>query len=657
MSYEVIDIETEGKKVRNRFCDPLDNDHKVVMIQYKSNTDPGVGVIYNQGKDVRHDYTVADSTKALVGQNIKFDLLYLWKNKNLQERLFRNFSIWDTRTVDYLINSCRTDIRYNLDVIAKRYGLGCKYDKIKKLYEGYEIEVAGKKIKIPGKTTMEIIEQEGLEEFTTYAKQDVLLTEQIYLKQLEKVKELGMEDLVASYMTYYLSIIETEYNGLYVDEQLAQKKSDELAISVAKLHIVIKNYVVMKQLWPVHCEFNVNSGQHLSAFLFGGIIKDTWKEVKEDQNGNDVVFKSGKNVGKLVLINREEKIPINGLGISTEYTKALKNKGVFETDSAILTSILQDNPQFEVISRIIEVKKLMKLKTDIDKKIIYNINPSTRCLHSEFNTTSTVTGRLSSSNPNSQNLHPKTLDLFTSRWGDEGRIIEFDWSQVEVAMAAYVFKDATLTEEILNGIDMHRENASLLYCKPKDEITKDERKTAKFMTFGILYGQSAFGLAKSHNIEISSAEIFINSFFLKYKGIKKAHDKLERLINSNAVNNTCTLKSPTSKQYYFQVCERNYGAAFKSSQYKNYIIQGTAGDLHAHCVGSLFNSLLLHNRENFVIVNNVHDSIIFDCRLHEVPFLTDIVQSYMEDDARRYTGTNLFTVDVKVGKSWGECKK
>ena len=219
--------------------------------------------------------------------------------------------------------------------------------------------------------------------------------------------------------------------------------------------------------------------------------------------------------------------------------------------------------------------------------------------------------------------------------------------------------DKNLEQEILSGVDLHLINAMTLTHKKADEVTKADRKTAKFMTFGILYGQSSYGLSNMHGVAEEIAELFINEFYEKYEGVRDAHKRLDSLFKQTSSTPydldpkyyAKVLKVPNNKTYFFRTFERG----FKASQYKNYILQGGAGDLHAYCVGSL-SSFFLNNHDKCSIVNNVHDSIVFDVKKEWVEFIKDYIKSNMELYAKEYTGTNLFTVDVKCGDTWGACK-
>jgi DNA polymerase-1 len=226
-----------------------------------------------------------------------------------------------------------------------------------------------------------------------------------------------------------------------------------------------------------------------------------------------------------------------------------------------------------------------------------------------------------------------------------------DWSQLEIAVAAVKFKDPVLQDELRNGIDLHRENAARIFNCTIDKVTTAQRKAAKARSFGILYGQSAFGLAKRFGISEQDAASSIAMFYDKYKMIKKAHDRLA-VLSKYSTGNELLLKTTTGKRYLFK--REKYG--FRLPQLKDLVCQGTASDLHAHVTGKLW-SLIKEYTTTVKVVNTVHDSILFDCATEEVAneFGT-AVKKLMEAAARDYMKSDLFKVDIKIGQSWYECK-
>ena len=654
MSYCILDIETEGKEYRSRFCDPLEPRNRVVMIQLKAECLSTVHVLYKQGDDLRKYNLNLEGASLLIGHNLKFDLLYLWENPSIKAFLKKGGKIWDTKTVDYLLNACQKNIGYSLNDVAARYGVGQKVNEIGQFYKGTK-GTKGVWIQEP-MTTMEIIEKQGFDRFVAYAKQDVLLTEKVYLEQYKLVKEYGMEDLIDFHMKYYVSLIATEFNGMRIDYPTACYTQEQYNEILKALLVKINKF---SELLSFPVEFNVNSNDHLSLLLFGGDYTTTQEVEVEGEDGNLVYYKSGIKKGQIKVKKMRVIKSYKGLGLRPAGVLKLKKETSYCTDLQTIHHLVESYPEKDILADLLEYKKFNKLNTDLQLKIIGNTNPHTSNLHSEFNTTRTTTGRLSSSNPGSQNLHPSLLHLFISRQ-QKGLIIELDWSQMEVAVAALIFNESILQSEIIHNVDMHFHNAQILF--DKREISPKERKIAKFFTFGILYGQSAYGLSKTHGIAQEVAQHFIDEFYYKYEKIKTAHDRLDHLFNTrynyniegNRKELTLTFKS--GKRYFFHSYPKNGEQSFNRSQYKNYIIQGAAADIHAYCVGQFYRDYL-QKSDKCTIINNIHDSIILDCYdRDDAEEIGEVAKQMLEGYAKDYTGTNLFKVDIKKGETWADCK-
>lgn len=653
MKYLVIDLETEGKEIRGRFCDPLDLEHQIVTIQWiERDKTPQYKYDYNGiSRDIPLNFMKYD---VIVGQNVKFDLLWLWGNKHLRDWVRKGGKVWDTKTVDYLLNGQNRLLGYGLDEIAKRYGSPLKYEKKLVVNEAlYSInDMYRKPLNF---TTKQIIDEIGFDEFLNYMKGDVITTEDVYLKQLQKVQELKMEKIVDIYMEYYLQLIEIEYKGIYIDKVQLEKLYKEFNEATDELQTKIRDEVSSKKElgWPKEIDFNLRSVDHVSVLCYSGYLA-TKVATPITVNDNVIRYVSGPRKGEIKTRLEPKKFYIPGYGIPVNKTESMKKVGYYKSSHKILSQYDSDK-----LKDLVEFKKILTINDDLSKKIHKNMNPYTGCIHSAINTTVTSTSRISSRAPNLQNLNPKTLSLFCSRFPN-GRIVELDWCQVEVAVAAFVFKDGLLQTEVLHGIDMHTDNARKLFNK--HDITAKERKIAKFFTFGILYKQSAKGLSETHHIDVNAAKRFIDFFYNKYVDIASCHEKLDRYVNQNAYPsgepgiNLCTIKMPWGKRYTIRDWPWKDDFSFSPQQYCNYVIQGTAGDIQAIAAGILFRFYLL-NEDSFAIVNNVHDSFILDfVNEDKEKVLLPKLLNEIEMAVEVFTGTKLFKLEAKSGKNWAEAK-
>lgn len=640
-NYFVIDLETDGTKKRDRFCDPLEKDHKIIMIQVKT-----------KGKDpiYKYEHTGIDRKTALkkipleaiiVGQNIKFDLLYLWECPAIQEFFKNGGLLWDTNTVDYLLNGQNKLISYSLDDLAVKYGGTLKPNNIKDLY-------------LQGLKTSEIIDRQGLETYLEYSLGDVLNTELVYLKQIEQLsKTPELFILIQHYMKHYIALIELEYNGIYVNKNEFELLRDSYTEQVKVLTEQVKK--VFTSQFPSDVLYNIDSVDDVSLVLYGGYKPTIKKILLTDPSGMPIVYSSkAQKAGEPKYKNIKYVYEIKGLGLDKSKAKPVKKVGFYSTDDDSLSVF---NHTF--IPVLTEYRTKSKILEHINNKVYEHLNPYTGCIHSEFNTTITTTGRLSSRNPNLQNISPNILSTFSSRFGDDGIIIELDWQQLEVCVAAFIFNDGILQAELLSGIDIHLENAKMLFNK--QEISKEERKTAKFMTFEILYKCSARSLAKKHSISLPLAEAFIQNFYNKYTDIHLAHINLQNETRTNSYRfneeySIANLVTIHGKKYSPHDYESDRGGRyFNQSQIANIKIQGTASDIVNIGIGAI-STILLNNRDKFLLVNEVHDSMIFDCKKSCCNYVQTTLKSIIEGAVKEFTKTELFKLDVKTGKNWLECK-
>jgi DNA polymerase I-like protein with 3'-5' exonuclease and polymerase domains len=633
--YCVLDIEVDAKMYRKRFCDPFEKKNKITMLQRKDKNKEAK-VIYNEEGISRDKELNLHDVDIIVGHNIKFDMSYLWENDSIRKFIRNGGVLWDTMITEFLLEGQNKTLRYSLDALAVKYGGTVKDTTIKStLKRGYSFN------DIPSEIAIK------------YGVEDVINTEKLYIGQLEKVYNANMEKVIEIYMKHLLSVIEMECRGLYIDKIRLNENWKKQQFIVDKLLDRINHHV--EDYWPKDfVDFDVNSVQHISSLLFGGTLKAIKSVVNPTASGV-LYYKSGKKAGELRTKEAKVEKKIKGLSLTSRWTEESKNQGYYKTDNKTL-----ENYDNELVKLLLEYRRENKLLTTYyygekhETGFIPLINPYTGCIHSEFNMKGTATGRLASRNPNVQNLHPSMLEIFSSRFGEDGVIIELDWSQLEVGAAALIFQEDLLKVELLNGLDIHLENAKRLY--DREEITKKERKIAKAMTFGLLYGQSAKSMSKIHNIEEDLAKKFIEQFYDKYTNIQLEHSKLILEIEKNIFmidKNTrgSYIEGFLGKKYFLREYTNEWGKRFNPSEYKNYKIQGTAATIMSRA--SYIAYKYLSNYAHLgCIVNEVHDSLIIDCKSELISYIKDKVKRIIEEEIAILTGTELFKLDMSVGKTW-----
>lgn len=630
--YTVFDLEVDAKTIRKRFCDPLEKEHTIVMMQKKVPNEDA-RVIYNA--DGINPNRALDFKGVLVGHNLKFDMLYIWENPSLRNFLLNGGKVWDTCLADYLLEGQNKKLRYNLSEVSKRYGGTPKIDVVAQaLKEGKLFSQIPKDIAIK------------------YGIKDVLDTEMVYLKQIQRAKDQRMLELLQIHMGHLLSVCEQEYNGIHLDLDKLKRKTEDQRALVDTMSEKLRKYLRTNTDWPENVEVDLNSSQQISCILFGGEVKYVDRIPNPDPKTGQTHYKTGKRAGELRTKLAQLSVRINGLGLPK--TPQTKNEGYYETGNSSLSEV-----KHPVIEKILDYRKQYKLLSTYFEGLTPLINPYTGCIHSEFSMRGTATGRLASRNPNVQNLCDGIYQCIYPRQNDR-KIYVIDFSQLEVCIAAAVFRDHLLLQEVKNKVDMHLHNAKRLFNK--EEVSKKERKIAKFLTFGLLYGQGANAMSYIHKIDVSLAKKFIEMFYNKYMDIAQAHRQLPNEVNARANGDESYLLSPTFKRYYMEKYDNTYGRSFSSTQMKNYKIQGTASDIMSMAAGDVF-QYLQHHREHAIIINEVHDSLIIEGdEVFEKEHLRNVV-NIMENASNRISeiiGIELnvpLSVDVECGKNYGELKK
>jgi len=298
---------------------------------------------------------------------------------------------------------------------------------------------------------------------------------------------------------------------------------------------------------------------------------------------------------------------------------------------------------------------LQKLKSTYSDALVEQINPSTNRVHTHFQMTGAMTGRFSSSNPNLQNIPIKSEDgrairkAFIAQKGK--KLIAFDYSQIELRLLAEVAKIDPLIEAFKNGIDIHKLTASQVFGIKPEDVTGEMRRNAKAINFGIIYGQSAFGLAKQLNISRTEAKEYIDSYFFQYPGIKKYMENTQDFARRNGYVETvfgrrCYVPSINDKNPM-----RRAGA---ERQAINAPLQGAAADIIKRSMKNIPEILNDHKIDAKLILQ-VHDELIFECAEIEADRLIPIIKSIMVNAPNpSFKMIVPLEVEAGIGNNWDE---
>jgi len=321
-----------------------------------------------------------------------------------------------------------------------------------------------------------------------------------------------------------------------------------------------------------------------------------------------------------------------------------KTKSGFSTDVEVLTTLSLNG--YEIANHLLEYRKLSKLTGTFIDGIMKHADPSGR-VHTSFFQTGTATGRLSSAEPNLQNL-PVSDDISKQIRNavippENYLLLWADYSQIELRVLAHLSKDEKLIKAYTEGKDIHTETASILFNISPDTVTSQMRKIAKMVNFGIIYGMSPQGLAQRLGISINEAKEYIENYFHKFPTVKEFIKKtVEEAHQKGFVTTLFGRRRPVPELKSKNSHLRNFGerAAF------NAIIQGTAADIMKIAMIKLFNRF---KDSNTFITLQVHDEIVMEVPKGKAESIRKEVKEIME------TATNIdvpLTVDINIGERW-----
>jgi len=325
-----------------------------------------------------------------------------------------------------------------------------------------------------------------------------------------------------------------------------------------------------------------------------------------------------------------------------------KTKEGYSTDVDVLTSLAMNH---ELPAEILAYRSLAKLKSTYIDALPALVNPETGRVHTSYNQTVTATGRLSSSNPNLQNIPVRTLEGKRIRQAfiaPEGwDIVSADYSQIELRILAHLSEDAALIDAFTSGEDIHSRTASNLFGVFPEMVNPDMRRQAKVINFGILYGMSAFGLSRELGISQKLAQDYIDEYFRKYEGVRIFLDR----ILENARRNGYVSTLLNRRRYLPEINSGNASVRqFAERMATNTPIQGTAADLIKVAMINISNKFR-EKRLSSCMIMQVHDELVFEVLRAEKNEVMDLVKREMEGVIELNVPLR---VDIASGNNWDE---
>jgi len=437
-----------------------------------------------------------------------------------------------------------------------------------------------------------------LESATDYAAEDAWATFSLYDIYLKRLKDNNLYEL---YTHIELPLV---FTLSYLEKQGVHINTTELAKLDHEISQQLK--VVIEQIYTIAGEtFNLNSPQKLADILF----------------------------------NRLHLQPTQ------------KTKTGYSTNIEVLEELAEKH---EIARLIIEYRQLSKLQNTYIQSLPQLVNPTTGRVHSSFNQTITSTGRLSSSNPNLQNIPVRTeigkkiRAAFQAREG--AFIVSADYSQIELRIFAALSGDTAMLTAIKNGEDIHTNTAAIVFNKPKDQIDSGERRKAKVINFGIIYGMGAFSLSKELGITMQEGKQFISDYFAHFPTIKAYIENQKTLARKNdwveTIYHRKLFLPGIHSTNHMQVAEAERIAI-------NMPIQGTAADIIKIAMNNVYAKI--KDRADIKMIIQVHDELVFEVAEEALQEACTLIKHEMEGVLTgEYKEKINLKVDVGYGKNWAE---
>ena len=373
---------------------------------------------------------------------------------------------------------------------------------------------------------------------------------------------------------------------------------------------------------------------------FGDKLKEEIETLKQDiyqLSGEEFNINSTQQLGNILF--EKLKLPV--------YKKTKKG---YSTDGDVLEKLRPEHP---IIEKLLEYRSLVKLNSTYVEGLLPYVNPQTHRIHSYFHQTITATGRISSTEPNLQNIPTRAeqgKQIRKAFKAEPGNVfIDADYSQIELRILAHISKDETMKQAFLNEEDIHRQVASKVFNVPLEEVTKEQRSAAKAVNFGIVYGISGFGLAEQLGISRKKAENYIEQYLNRYEGVKAFMNDIVEEAKEKGFVETLYHR----RRYITELSSNNYMVRqFGTRAAMNTPIQGTAADIMKIAMIKVFDRLK-EEKLNAKLILQIHDELLIECKEEQKEQVKQILKDSME---QAVTLDIPLEVEVSEADNWYEVK-
>jgi len=424
------------------------------------------------------------------------------------------------------------------------------------------------------------------------------------------------------------------------------------ALLLGELHNRLESSLKAADLWSLYRDLELPLAYLLAAMEHTGILVDRGKLERLGEE----LDRHSTQIAEQIYTEAGEKFNINSpkqLGVILYDKLGLPVLKRTKTGPSTSAEVLEQLSAYPIVSLVLEYRQVEKLRSTYADALVQLISPETGRIHTTFHQTVTATGRLSSSNPNLQNIPVRTSagrrirEAFVAPPGSV--LMSADYSQIELRVLAHISADEALMEAFRSGKDIHTQTASEVFGVPMDQVSEEQRSAAKAINFGIVYGISSFGLAKGINLTRAEAQAYIDKYFNRYPKVKQYMD--ETVKRGRDLGYVTTILK--RRRYLPDLRSRNFTLrSFASRMAMNSPIQGSAADIIKLAMLRVERALRDAGLAAKILLQ-VHDELVLEVPEAEIEAAAQIVRTEMDGALELKVP---LVAEVKIGQNWRDCE-